>query len=907
MENDETTISQFGVNASPLYRASVDNGVTVIKTYDTGTPMWVINGDIAGGAKPMTTDERTAITPAEGELIYDTDLGSLYIGDGVTQGGVAVGGGGGGGGDYTFSSEFTVTGAGGVSINTISGSKITGAVASASVADALVEGGTVGYAVNAGTATSATNATNATSATSAGSAGHATLAGGLDTGVVVTSATNATNATNATSATNATNATSATNAGYATSAGTAGALATGVIVASASAATTAGTATSATSATYLGGATKAQIIDSAVSSASGGVVGNVATVENVMTGVTGGTQTIVDVDSLRGGLTAGQAVDVTSEPDAFATRASGGGYRDTFTWDFDSYSTFGFESFPKFVAGLKYLMICDVTPSTNMTVMPFGRWIDDGTMTPRMIYSGETTRLAFVFDQADHARLQFTDFFNESATFSNVREYEVTACSDDAIAYIAALSNPDSFQDYYLVKRDMVSPWTYMIDMRSSPATTVAAGLAYQIDCTSGSHIITVDTCPTGFIGRDTFVRLLVGETGGVVVQSPLKLASPLTANAINNCVVQYRDGEAILTLTDIFGGYLVTDATGTTEGSMYYGLTTGYNYITVSPVLDGTPIDLGGATVSVKKTITGNGITSTFLSGSIKPAANTTFSDVSFQNVTILTGGTFSLQKQTAIPAGGSVDCSGTFALSGGTIDGSLITRDVLATITNKIDVTGSGTVSLKSSQFACSGAAAKATFSGITFSGCGSSTAAGNGGVVSLNGGASATFVGCTFSGNQAKNGGVLYNNAGCTARFSSCTITGNTATASLFGYLNKGVTYITDSVIDEGQNMQFAGAGSGWIVFAGSNTLKGAISRIGSTTSGTVLISAGATLNASGVTGTATADFIAPVGGIIVGTGTPTAWTQTGEATFINQGGSAVTLTGSMTSIKKNGTTT
>jgi len=862
MENDETTISQFGVNASPLYRVSVDSGVTVIKTYDTGTPMWVINGDIAGGAKPMTTDERTAITPAEGELIYDTDLGSLYIGDGVTQGGVAVGGGGGGGGDYTFSSEFTVTGAGGVSINTISGSKITGAVASASVADALVEGGTVGYAVNAGTATSATNATSATSAT---------------------------------------------NAGYATSAGTAGALATGVIVASASAATTAGTATSATSATYLGGATKAQIIDSAVSSASGGIAGNIATVENVMTGVTGGTQTIVDVASLRGGLTAGQAVDVTSEPDAFATRASGGGYRDTFTWDFDSYSTFGFASFPKFAAGLKYLMICDVTPSTNMTVMPFGRWIDDGTMTPRMIYSGETTRLAFVFDQADHARLQFTDFFNESATFSNVREYEVTACSDDAIAYIAALSNPDSFQDYYLVKRDMVSPWTYMIDMGSSPATTVAAGLAYQIDCTTGSHIITVDTCPTGFIGRDTFVRLLVGETGGVVVQSPLKLASPLTANAINNCIVQYRDGEAILTLTDIFGGYLVTDATGTTEGSMYYGLTTGYNYITVSPVLDGTPIDLAGATVSVKKTITGNGITSTFLSGSIKPAANTTFSDVSFSNVTILTGGTFSLQKYTAIPAGGSIDCSGTFGISGGTIDGTLTTRGGIATITGKIDVNGSGTVSLKSSQFACSGAAAKATFSGITFSGCGSSTAAGNGGVVSLNGGASVTFVGCTFSGNQAKNGGVLYNNAGCTARFSSCTITGNTATASLFGYLNKGVTYITDSVIDEGQNMMFAGAGSGWVVVAGSNTFKGGIGRIGSTNSGTVLISAGATLNASGVTGTATADFIAPVGGIIVGTGTPSSWTQTGEATFVNQAGSSVTLTGSMTSIKKNGTTT
>ncbi len=58
-------------------------------TADTNTPMWVINGKI-GGVQNMTTAERTAITPDAGTLIYDTDEGRLYVGDGSTVGGVPI-------------------------------------------------------------------------------------------------------------------------------------------------------------------------------------------------------------------------------------------------------------------------------------------------------------------------------------------------------------------------------------------------------------------------------------------------------------------------------------------------------------------------------------------------------------------------------------------------------------------------------------------------------------------------------------------------------------------------------------------------------------------------------------------------------------------------------------------------
>ena len=49
----------------------------------------------------ITTAQRTTtgggITPAEGELLFDTDNKKIYKGDGLTLGGVEVGGGTGGG------------------------------------------------------------------------------------------------------------------------------------------------------------------------------------------------------------------------------------------------------------------------------------------------------------------------------------------------------------------------------------------------------------------------------------------------------------------------------------------------------------------------------------------------------------------------------------------------------------------------------------------------------------------------------------------------------------------------------------------------------------------------------------------------------------------------------------------
>ena len=831
---EETTISMAGINAPPLYRLVEDGGKTVIVTADTNTPMWVINGDIAGGAKPMTTAERTAITPSEGELIYDTDLGAVYVGDGVTPGGVAIGSGGGGGGDYTFSNEFTVTAAGGVSINTISASKITGKVGSAGVADALINGATVGYAQSAGTAATATTATTAATATTASTANGVTQA----------------------------------------------------------------------------------VKDDIISSAGGGSLdGEIASVNEVMTGITGGTTAVVDVSGFRGALTAGQAVDVTSKPDDFDEHVAAGTYKATFLWPREY--TLGFAAFPKFASGLKYLLIADVQATEDgATVTPGGTWLSGGS-SAISLPNGVYTRIAMLFDSADSCTLTFsgTDPF-----VKKLREYEVTACSDEAIAYIAALTDPDAFQDYYLVKRDMVSPWTYIINMGDSPSTTVAAGLAYQINAMIGTHIITVDTCPTGYVGRDTFVRLLVGSSGTVVIQPPLYLASPLIANAINNCTISYRDGAAVLTVNDTVGGYVVDAASGTTAGTLYYGLTdSSTKFISIPGAFDGIPIATEGATVATsgteQKFVVGNGIGNSLLSGNLNAGANKiNLSNVSLADVGI-TGGTLTLTDGASVGGGTTIVSNGaTLTFSGGSItSGGTATFVTGGSIKlASIGGDGSGTLDLNNTQYdITSGTSIRIRDINVIR---GSGTA---GGFI-LRANVDAAFVGVHFSNCTGTNNarGILSFGGNKTLIVSNCTFDGGTggATAAGYIYIAGGTAEVTGCTC-EGNSLNVGAAGvvkllggntvnqcvvnGGTIAFIGSNAVpNGRVFNSG--TVGKVVISAGATISLLGNAATNSA-IIAPGGTGNVEYGA--------NVKIINSAGTTVTLNsgnaGSCTQINKDGT--
>lgn len=600
-------------------------------------------------------------------------------------------------------------------------------------------------------------------------------------------------------------------------------------------------------AALLDSATKQQVIDSAVASASGGgIAGNVATVEDLMTGITGGTQTIVDVDSLRGALTAGQAVDVTSKPDDFDEHVAAGTYKATFLWPREY--TLGFASFPKFASGLKYLLVADVQATEDgATVTPGGTWLSGGSAAiplPNGVY----TRIAMLFDSADSCTLTFG---GTDPLVKNLREYEVTACSTEAIAYIAALSNPDSFQDYYLVKRDMVSPWTYIIDMGDSPMTTIAAGLAYQINATSGTHILTTDICPAGYVGREATVRLFVGEEGTVAVQSPLVLGSPIIPDAINNCVVRYRDGEAVLTVNDTIGGYIVVATSGTTQGTIYYGLTTSGStpYISISNELAGVGVDMGGAVTTGEKLVAGNGST-TILTGIVSCTSKTIFTNLAMSGA-VIAGGTPSLVG-VYIPTGGSISRSGTGEVQFDSVGGP-----------GFIDMGGSHYKMPQGASAYVSGATFTNPWSKATLAGTE------NGGVFETYKNNTVKLDYCVMSGARVTRGGLVFLPYVAAANVNSveltgCTVTGCTCTGGAVCTASAGSIsatnchfeknvgpeftlalgvplYISNCTFVSGYNGMDAGFGGyGNVTIAGNCTIGK-----GNGTSGTIVISSGASI--------------------------------------------------------------
>ena len=603
-------------------------------------------------------------------------------------------------------------------------------------------------------------------------------------------------------------------------------------------------------------------------SATGGggdISGEIADVTEIMTGVTGGTTAVVDVSGLRGALTAGQAVDVTSQPDNVT-----GDYRGTFSVT----GSLGFADFPKFATGLNYLMIADLTATTNGTVTPSGTWLD-GTTTAKSLAAGTSTRVAMLFDADNKGKFTFAS--TGSVEVSNCREYEVTSCSNEAIAYIASLSNPDSFLDYYLVKRDMVSPWTNIIDMGESPSTTVAAGLAYQIKALTGSHIITVDTCPSGYVGRETFVRIFVGQTGNVIVQSPLQLATPLVANAINNCTISYRDGSAVLTVDDTVGGYIVEAASGTTAGTLYYGLMdSATEFVSIPGAFDGIPVDLGGASVTTsgtaQKHVVGNGMSNTLISGNLNAGAGKlTLSNLSLADVGI-TGGTLTIPNgvvasgTVTISSGASAIFNGGAITSGGTMfqsSGGIIVVNTLNGSGGTIDLGGSSR----------SIASAGAQISGVTLTGgsFGSLVT----GVIS----GTATAVNCVFTGNSGRYGCCAKAGAGGYIALSNCIVSGNTGDYKL--YVVGGTMSFTGCTLNDNFGMQVGGSA----VLVGSNRLTSIIGRgLGSGGSGCIVIADGAIMDLSGNTN-ATPLQAGSAGSITYGS----------NVTIINSAGSSVLLNG------------
>lgn len=286
----------------------------------------------------------------------------------------------------------------------------------------------------------------------------------------------------------------------------------------------------------------------------------------------------------------------------------------------------------------KYLFMADITNNsaypvsvyfnttiagynTQVNAFAYGRNYSPETGIP----AGATIRAAFSFDarmvnsaSATEANFGFTQATGTiDVTISKLRQFEVMALTDDAIKYLAGVTDPDNTDDLYLIENDMVDPWINIIDMKQATAVTLASGLAYKSTILSGSTCtFSTDTVFSGKYGKDAHLTLFVGQDSQILFQSPLILMDPLTPNSGHNITVKYRDGQARAYVEDTDIGYVVTVTAGTENGSLYYGLVSDASeYIVFAHTTDdqlavvgGTVTVQGSPSRDVANNIVGNG-----------------------------------------------------------------------------------------------------------------------------------------------------------------------------------------------------------------------------------------------------------------------------------------------------------
>ena len=545
---------------------------------------------------------------------------------------------------------------------------------------------------------------------------------------------------------------------------------------------------------------------------------NAATVADVMGGTA---QKMVDGKALMGALTLGQAVDVTSIPDGYTSSTYNENSLNVTT------TSVGFAAFPKWAADLDYIMVADFVNSgtTSRTITPSGgTWLEGGSAA-KTLPANTTSRMAMVFSgtSASHpAKFVLTGTGVLHADM--LREYEVTKCTKEARDQLVALNTKNDYESYYTVKDDMVDPWTYIINMGASPATTVAAGLAYQINAMTGSHTLTCNACPPGYVGRETFVRILLGSTGNVIVQTPLVLGTPLIANSINNCSVIYRDGQAILTVTDNLGGYIVTNTLTSGDGSLSAALTaTGetnqfvmFDYQTV-----GSACPTGTAAAAGSKYIIGNGLTDTTITGTLNCGGNKITMHTLGLSAFTATSGTVAM-RDVYIPNGAtaSMGTNGLFSIERLTGDsGTLYIGPTSDSVTNaeNFEITG-----IKVTGYTATGTGIRGALQG-----------------------SNGILKNCELTGNR-QTYGVVVAATNNNIELIDTVISGNTGTYPL--YIYNGVMSFSGCTINNRVGMQSGGSA----VFKGSNYVTAAVGQgLDSGGSGCIVLTTDAVVDITGNT--------------------------------------------------------
>ena len=434
---------------------------------------------------------------------------------------------------------------------------------------------------------------------------------------------------------------------------------------------------------------------------------------------------------------------------------------------------------------------------------------------------------------------------------------------------------------------------------------TIFAGHSYKVVATSATTL-KAESFDRGITGLDAKVEIMLNSTGYLHVAGNLTIKGALEPDAINNCVVRFHDGDAVLEVLDNVGGYIVTVASGSTAGTLVYALTnTGADsspYITISSELNGTPLDLAGTTVTTERHVVGNGYEQTILGGTVSVGTSGTLTMAALGlNNTVVAAGTLTM-GDVYIPNGATVSVSGgglaveKVSGDGGTIDlgDSTVFVERVASVAG-CGITGGETATNGGALYLYQSAS-------LLMSGCSvyGNHATSNGGAILATLGATVSLTSCTITGNSAGiYGGAIRVNNGGSAYVSGCVMSGNIDVAGNYDINTSGGTVtIAGGCAIQGVNLH-----SGVIQLAGSNSI-GAVTAVGQAKIGSAVISSGAIVD---LTGNSNPTPIAPgSGGVTFAPGGATVYPSAGQASAYMLGGMTVPTIGNTNVVNLNSTT-
>jgi len=396
-----------------------------------------------------------------------------------------------------------------------------------------------------------------------------------------------------------------------------------------------------------------------------------------------------------------------------------------------------------------------------------------------------------------------------------------------------------SYQTGYRLVQDgnvfSFNPYATIVNVSGS-SVTFQPDTAYKIMATTGEVYVTANPPSSNEWAYEGHAEIFVGSVGYVVFDvEKITLANALEPDSVNNCTLRFHDGRCIVSVEDHIAGYIVSVNAASGSGSLYYGLATATNeYISIDASLNGQTLNLAGVTTSAgEKHVVGNGYAETIISGGITCTSNTTFSNLSMDGV-VVSSGTLTF-GDIYIPNGATVAVSGgglaieRVTGSGGVID----LGNTKIVVSNYADIDGLSLINgAIGTTYGCYVLNAGILYLSDVNTNSGNAT---YGGVVHNAG--TATLLNGAYTNNSATNGGVV-NNPG-TATLSNGAYTNNSA--AIGGVVNNpGTAYLSECIASSNS------ATSGGVLF----------------NSGTATLSNGAYTNNS-----------AAVGGVVNNTGTAT----------------------------------